>query len=201
MMTKRNVWVVGVTLALALIMATSVDAAPRKGGGKVRLDKTTSEGDYSGVTMNGGQPPETKPPPSGLQHVTWPGFRWSREGSEVFLQLTGQVTYQQKVKGHRVLITLDKTLVPLRNNLRTVITSNFGGTPVSKFRLRLLKNDRVRLEISLRRKATPTVSMSTQGQYSMLVVAFSRVEVKGAALSRKRHKGKAKAATDAIEAE
>jgi hypothetical protein len=200
MMTKCNRWAVGVTLALALIAPNSVDAAPQKG--KVRLDRNTPEGDYSGVTLGGGQPPETKPPPSGLQHVTWPGFRWSKEGSEVFLQLTGQVTYQQKVKGHHVLITLDKTMVPLRNNLRSVITSNFGGTPVSRFRLRLLKNDQVRLEISLRRKSTPTVSMTTQGQYSMLVVAFPRVEVKGAPLPHhRRHKKKGKAAREVLESQ
>lgn len=129
---------------------------------------------YSGVSLQGGEPPGSKPPPAGMQAITWPGFRPPREGqgAEVFLQLTGPVTYRQEMKRQKVLITLDKVVVPLRNNLRPIITASFGKNPVASFRLRPLKNDQVRLEITLRRKAQPTVNLTAQGKYTFLVVAF-----------------------------
>jgi len=81
------------------------------------------EGAYSGVTLSGGDPPATtKVPPEGLAAVTWPGFRSSQEGSEVFLQLTGDVTYKDRLQGNRIIITLDKTTVLLKNNRRPVVT-------------------------------------------------------------------------------
>jgi hypothetical protein len=127
---------------------------------------------YGGVTLLGGDPPESKPPSAGLVAVTWPGFRVARGASEVFLQLTGPVTHKEKVKGQRLLITLDKAEVPLRNNLRPVITRDFTRTPVSAFRLRRLAKDQVRLEITLRRKSPHTVNVKTQGRYNFLVVSF-----------------------------
>jgi hypothetical protein len=142
--------------------------------GEVDEDKSPTQS-YAGVTVNGGgEPPETKPPPAGLQAVTWPGFKADKSGSEVFLQLTGQVTYHQKAKGHRISITLDKTVVPLRNNLRPMITRNFRS-PVASFRLRPAGADSVRLDITLRRKAEPSVSMQNRGKHTFLVVAFPPV--------------------------
>ena len=180
MKTERKRAIVGVIIGVAVSVALAAQAAPPRRGTVVKTRPDSGklppapEGDYAGVTLGGGQPPETKPPPAGFQNITWPGFRWTKSGSEVFLQLTGQVAYQQKVKGHRVNIVLEKTLVPLRNNLRRVITSHFPGTPVGQFRLRAMKGDRVRLEITLRRKVQPTVSMTAQGQYTFLVVSFPR---------------------------
>jgi hypothetical protein len=130
-----------------------------------------SQGGYGGVTPESGEPPETKAPPPGMQAVTWPGFRAGASGAEVFLQLTGPVTYDQRVKPSRVELTLEKTVVLLRNNLRPVITRNFGG-PVSSFRLRRVGGSKVRLEIKLRRPARPAVSMSNRGKFTFLVVAF-----------------------------
>ena len=139
--------------------------------GQEPMDVAPQPQGYAGVTLNGGEPPETRPPPAGLQAVTWPGFRVDNSGSEVFLQLTGQITYHQKAKGRHILVTLDKTVVPLRNNLRPIITQGFRG-PVSSFRLRPVGTDAVRLDITLRRKATPSVSLATRGKYTFLVVAF-----------------------------
>ena len=132
----------------------------------------SQSGGYGGVTLNGGEPPSPKAPPPGFQYVTWPGFRVSEGGSEVFLQLTGPVTFKEKRKGSRIMITLEKTQVYLKNNLRPVITRSFNKTPVSQFRLRRLKGDRLRLDIYLRRKASYTLSSKNAGQYHYLIVSF-----------------------------
>jgi hypothetical protein len=129
-------------------------------------------GTYAGVTPEGGEPPSPKAPPPGFQYVTWPGFRAGAGGSEVFLQLTGPVTYKEKRRGTRIYITMDKALVYLKNNLRPVITRNFKGTPVSRFRLRRLKKDRLRLEIKLRYRSKHSVATRSAGQYHYLIVSF-----------------------------
>lgn len=140
-------------------------------------DSRQSMDAYSGVTIQGGAPPAFKPPPDGLQYITWPGFRSTAEGSEVFLQLTGPVSYQQQIKGRKVFVTLDKVTVPFRNNLRPVITQQFPQSIVSSFRLRMLgrsraKSHKMRLEISLLEKAKPQITVSNQGQYTYLVIGF-----------------------------
>lgn len=177
---------VAVALWMSALVAGPAVGAPRsKTIGKeapVKKDGATParewEGPYGGVTPGGGgAPPDQKPPPAGMQAVTWTGFRILPEGggSEVFLQLTGSVAHHEKGKGRRILITLDKTVVPLRNNLRPVIAGSFRGTPVERFRLRPTGKDQVRLEITLRRASTHTVALHTQGQYTFLVVAFPPV--------------------------
>jgi len=107
-----------------------------------------------------------------MQYLTWPGFKATESGSEVFLQLTGPVSYKEKRKGQRLMVTMDRTLVYLKNNLRPVITRSFRGTPVSMFRLRPLKKDQLRLEISLRWRAKHTITTRTTGQYHYLIVSF-----------------------------
>jgi hypothetical protein len=133
---------------------------------------------YSGVSIAGGDPPGLKPPPAGFQYITWPGFRTSESGSEVFLQLTGATTFERKDKKLKIFVTLDKVKVHLRNSLRPIITKSFSRTPVDSFRVRDLGEGRMRLEISLRRKATPEVSMKTLDKYTYLVVAFPPVRKK-----------------------
>jgi hypothetical protein len=178
---------IAVALWLPVLAAGPVRGAPRsktigkespaKQDGEQKIEKEW-EAPYGGVTPGGGiAPPEQKRPPSGLQAITWTGFRLLPEGggSEVFLQLTGSVTHQEKRKGSRILITLEKTVVPLRNNLRPVIAQSFRGTPVDRFRIRLVGKDQARLEIRLKRKSTHSVALRTQGQYSYLVVSFPPV--------------------------
>jgi len=128
---------------------------------------------YSGVTLRGGEPPPApKPPGVGRQYITWPGFRSDAGApSEVFMQLTGPVTYKVKQRGTRVYVTIDKVQVYKRNNLRMVVTRHFPG-PVTRFRLRRLKHHRYRLEIHLRQKVTPTVELKAQDKYNYLVVTF-----------------------------
>lgn len=131
-----------------------------------------SESDYRGVTRAGGEPPITKQPPPGIQYVTWPGFRMTKEGAtEVFLQLTGPVSYKAKHKGKRVDVELQGAQVYLRNNLRPIVTRHFRG-PVSRFVVRELKGNALRLEITLARSSQSTVSIEKRGRYAYLVVRF-----------------------------
>ncbi len=127
---------------------------------------------YGGVTLSGGEPPATAAPFAGFQHLTWTGFRLGEQTVDVFLQLTSEVSYKQKIKGKRVFITLDKVKVPLKNNLRQVIAEHFPTSPVTRFKVRRLKRNKIRLEIKLRRKLAPSISMRTFGQYSFLIVSF-----------------------------
>lgn len=126
---------------------------------------------YQGVTMQGGDPPEFSPPPAGIKYVTWPGFQVNSQGSEIFLQISGPVIPSRKTWRRKIFITLDKTRVPFKNNLRPVITKHFR-TPVSRFRLRRLRGDKTRLEISLRRRTKSTMVTRSVGQYTYLVVSF-----------------------------
>jgi hypothetical protein len=127
---------------------------------------------YGGVTLAGGAPPLLKQPPAGLQYVTWPGFRADKKlGAEVFLQLTGPVTYQLKSRGRRVFVTLENVENYLENNLKPVPTKHFPG-PVQRFRLRELKGEQIRLEIQLSRRVKPTVSLVKKQPYTYLVVHF-----------------------------
>lgn len=127
---------------------------------------------YSGVTLSGGDPPTTVAPPPGFQNLTWTGFRIGEQTAEVFLQLTSQVSYKEKIKGRRVFITLDKVKVPLKNNLRQVIAEHFPSSPVTRFKVSRIKRNKIRLEIKLRKKLAPSISMRTFGQYSFLIVSF-----------------------------
>ncbi|MFH1130639.1 MAG: hypothetical protein V1754_04850 [Pseudomonadota bacterium] len=134
-------------------------------------DENKREQAYAGVTLQGGDPPTLKVPPAGVQYVTWPGFRSTNEGTEVFLQMTGQVKFERKDTRTQVVLILENTETYLRNNLRSVITSHFPG-PVNSFQLRPTKKGQIRLEISLREKAKPQVGFKTVGQYTYLVVSF-----------------------------
>jgi hypothetical protein len=153
------------------------ESPPKAPSGEVA--QPPSEVPYAGVTPGGGgAPPEQKPPPAGMSAITWPGFHVGPQGSEVFLQLTGSVTYTEKRKGRKLHVTIDKAVVPLRNNLRPIITGSFRRTPVERFRLRLVGKDQVRLEVQLRRKTTHAVALQTRGQATFLVVSFPPIGAK-----------------------
>lgn len=151
-----------IILAVALIVPAAVLSSP----------SWAQAPRYSGVTPEGGEPPSPKTPPPGFNFITWPGFRASEAGSEIFLQLTGPVNYKVRKKGARLYVTIDKVMVHLKNSLRTVITQHFRNTPVSRFRLRRLRKNRIRLEVSLRKKTAHNVSVKSAGGYHYLIVYF-----------------------------
>ncbi|PIE18424.1 MAG: hypothetical protein CSA65_04730 [Proteobacteria bacterium] len=155
-----------------------VDAAPGKTRVRVKLRKYPFlfQGPglpYSGVTLKGGEPPPApRPPKAGLQYITWPGFRTNVDApSEVFMQLTGPVSYTIKQRGTRINITINKVQVYRRNTTRAVVTRHFPG-PVTWFRLRRAGRNRYRLQIRLREAVTPTVQLKQQDKYHYLVVTF-----------------------------
>ena len=178
------------TTAVLLVMLLAVPAAWGQAKGKGSKVKKTGPGSkdsaataaagraadyYQGVTLHGGDPPAFKSPPVGIKYVTWPGFQVTSLGSEIFLQISGPVTPVRKDRRRKIYITMSRTRVPYKNNLRAVITKHFK-TPVSKFRLRPLRGDKLRLEISLRRKTTARMVTKSVGQYTYLVVSFPPVK-------------------------
>lgn len=128
---------------------------------------------YQGVTLEGGSPPTLKTPPAGTQYLTWPGFQVNDQGTIIFLQLTGPITYQTKEQGRRLWVTMDHVDVYLKNNLRPVLAKGFKGTPVSQFRLRPVKDGKLRLEVALKRKSAATVTTRTVGSFTYLLVSFA----------------------------
>jgi hypothetical protein len=130
---------------------------------------------YHGVTLRGGRPPKQKKRlPSGLQYLTWPGFRADEGRSEIFLQFTGPVKYAASAGQGNEAVVVDQVRSYLRNTFRPVNTSHFPG-PVSGFRLRALRGNRIRLEIALRRPAKASAmwvevrSLSSGGYYYLLL--------------------------------
>ena len=68
-----------------------VEAHEPEGNRPDQVDESpTPPQGYAGVTLHGGEPPPTTPPPSGLQAVTWPGFKADKSGSEVFCRSPGR---------------------------------------------------------------------------------------------------------------
>ncbi|MBK8480701.1 MAG: hypothetical protein IPL40_05955 [Proteobacteria bacterium] len=127
---------------------------------------------YAGVSPEAGDPPPQVRPAGDVQLITWPGFRARPgQGQEVFLQLTGTVPFTSRVRGRRVEVSLSKVDVALHNNLRRVLTKQFGGA-VSSFKLYAQKGHRVRLEIRLARPLRPTITTEQRGAYTFLRIAF-----------------------------
>ena len=146
-------------------------ATGQKSGAKATADAKAT-GPYQGVTMTGGEPPEIRTPPAGIQYVTWPGFHADDTGTTIFLQMTGPVAYEQKRKGLKVLVNLMNTQVFLKNNTRAVLTQHFENTPVKSFRLRPMKGNDTRLEIILSKAAKASIGARTVGTFTYLVVSF-----------------------------
>lgn len=169
---KRWLWVAAVGCTMLLVFGSSSSRAESAAPGDSKAGDVAPSGPYGGVTPEGGDPPRIKAPPDGLQYLTWPGFRANKDGSaDVFVQLTGPVSYKVRTRGRRVDVIMEGVQVYLRNNLRTVITQHFKG-PVSRFRLRELKGNKLRLEVRLSRRRKPQVSIETKQRYTYLVVHF-----------------------------
>lgn len=168
----------GAVLSLILLASPCAQAqtADTKAADKNAQDKsvpaTSAAGTYQGVTMTGGEPPEVRTPPAGVQYITWPGFHSDATGSTIFLQMTGPVAYEEKVKGKKVTITLLNTQVFLKTNTLAILTQHFENTPVTQFKLRPAKGGSTRLEITLASSAKPTINTRTVGTFTYLVVSF-----------------------------
>lgn len=151
-------------------LALAARAAGGAGGAAGRSQAAVAS--YAGVSPEAGEPPPQPRPPGGAELITWPGYRLrGPQGEEVFLQLTGAVPYSSRVRGKVVEVTLSRVKVALRNNLRRVVTGQFGGA-VASFKLQAQPGQRVRLEIRLARALTPTITSEQRAPYTFLRVAF-----------------------------
>lgn len=168
MRVSRSRRLVTVVAATALALALCATASAEKNKDDPYLP-------YGGVSMQGGEPPSPKTAPAGFQLINWPGFRSDKKtgAAEVFLQLTGPLRYTVKARGRRVHVVLHQAQVYLKNNYRPIFAQHFPKQPVRRFKLRPLKGGKIRLEITLRRRAKPTVALQTIGKYTYLVVSFA----------------------------
>jgi hypothetical protein len=167
----------GAVLSLLLLVSPCVQAqtaekgAAKKDDAKAAPDAKTT-GPYQGVTMSGGDPPEVRTPPAGVQYITWPGFHSDATGSTLFLQMTGPVAYEMKAKGKKVIVSMMNTEVFLKTNRLAVLTQHFTNTPVKQFRLKPTKGGGTNLVITLAKKVKPTISSRLVGTFTYLVITF-----------------------------
>jgi hypothetical protein len=86
------------------------------------------DGKYQGV-VPGGQalPPRAPKLPlkKGPQRLTWSGFKVQNGVPTVFLEVTGEPQYSVDDEPGALTVTLHKTVVPLRNNRRTLDVNAF----------------------------------------------------------------------------
>lgn len=93
--------------------------------------KPSAEGSYKGVAL--GAPalpphPPRMPVKKGPQKMTWPGFQVRDGVPTVFLEVTAAPEYHITAAPGEVIITLKNTVVPLRNNRRSLDVTAFDTT-------------------------------------------------------------------------
>ena len=174
--------VVRASRLVCAVLAGSLIALPAwgDGAGHAKGAKGKKSYSYAGVTKVAGEPPPiTEPPPKGLQYLTWPGFKVDKDKSvEIFLQLTGPVTYEMKQRGRRVTLTLNDTVIHKKNSLRVIHTRGFPGA-VKRFQVKQKKGNKLQLRVALRRNVKPKVNLATRGKYSFLSLTFPPVAIDG----------------------
>jgi hypothetical protein len=91
-------------------------------------EKPAAEGSYKGVAPGAhALPPHPPrlPVKSGPQRMTWPGFQVKDGVPTVFLEVTAAPEYHITAAPGEVIITLMNTIVPLRNNRRSLDVTAF----------------------------------------------------------------------------
>ena len=89
-----------------------------------------------------------------VRELNWIGFQQFKEVSRVFVRTTEPVKYKvDNSKGDVIVILLENTTVPLKNNRRQLDT-RFFDSPVSYVRAKVIEgpSPSVRVEIRVRRK-------------------------------------------------
>jgi hypothetical protein len=107
-----------------------------------------------------------------IVEMNWIGFQQFQEASRVFVQTTEPVRYRvEQVSPKHVVLTLENTRVPLRNNRRAMDTRYFDS-PVLNIQPKIIEgpSPSVRIEIFLREPAEFT---KTQ-QDNVLALDFAR---------------------------
>lgn len=133
-----------------------------------------SPGEYPGVVPGGGN---NLPRVAELKNkqgtwVTWPGFLSAPDGSSrIFLQTTGQFTYERTDESQKIVLLIDNAKVFLNNNRNVLETSHFP-TPVKRAYLKNIKK-KLALIIELRTPAQASISQTTEADgYSYLIIDF-----------------------------
>jgi hypothetical protein len=103
-------------------------AAQEKGNLNLN-DKAAAEGTYKGVAP-GAQALPPHPPKlplkKGPQRMIWPGFQVKDGVPTVFLEVTAAPEYHVEDAPGSVVVTLKNTVVPLRNNRRSLDVTAFA---------------------------------------------------------------------------
>jgi hypothetical protein len=146
--------------ALVLSFAISATAiAQEDAGEKGNLNlggKQSAGGDYKGVAPGTpGLPPRPPrmPVTGGPHRMTWPGFQVRNGTPTVFLELTAMPTYHVDDGPGLVTVTLDNTIIPLRNNRRALDVTAFS-TSVEKV-VTQERRKKVRITIKTRGTSRP----------------------------------------------
>lgn len=130
-------------------------------------------GFYQGVSMASANRPPYAPSEVGGESsvLTWTGFERGEQSSRVFFQLSAVVEPEVSVEGMRVFVTLPRTSITVRNNLRPLVTRYFD-TPVTEVRLRR-DGSSVIAVLELRREVAPSWSLQPGNEgYRVLVLEF-----------------------------
>jgi hypothetical protein len=107
-----------------------------------------------------------------LKNLTWVGFQQYQDASRVFVRTTEKVQYKvDSSRDKMVVLILENTRVPLRNNTRPLFTQFFEG-PVLSIVAKPIEGPSVsvNVEIRLRRKVTFNVSQTD----TVVALDFSR---------------------------
>lgn len=125
--------------------------APAEGGDDIALPPGMAGKGGPGLKMRyqGVAPGRAELPPhppqlplaGGPQRLTWPGFQIKDGVPTVFLQLSGPVEFTVEEQEKALVVTLQDTIVPLRNNLNPLRVDQFN-TPVQAVRVQRKKVDK-----------------------------------------------------------
>lgn len=133
-------------------------------------------GFYSGVSSK----TNTKPPLRSATHrrtaatvqVTWTGFERTRDGSQVFLQLSGDAPYEVTTSGTTITVRIRNAKANARNHLRPLDLRYFD-TPVRTVRVKHQGADTV-ATLTLERPTEPVVEIVSGPEgYRLLVIRFA----------------------------
>jgi colicin import membrane protein len=89
-----------------------------------------------------------------LKEMTWLGFQQFKEVSRVFVRTTEPVKYRvDSSRENMVVLILENTVVPLKNN-RRFLDTRFFDSPVTYIQPKVIEgpSQSVRIEITLRRR-------------------------------------------------
>lgn len=131
-------------------------------------------GFYSGVSSQGNNKPParvaTRPQSPGVL-VTWTGFERTKQGTQVFIQLSGEASYEVASTGKTITVRIQNAKASTRNHLRP-LDLRFFPTPVQTVHLKHDGSDTV-ATVALKQEVEPQVEVIAGSDgYRLLVLRF-----------------------------